>query len=53
MGQQGKKLDEDDQKRIMRLAQMSRSKTEIARELGVSRPTAYKYASEKIKPKEL
>lgn len=37
-------LHEDDQRRIRRLAEVERSKSVIARTVGVSRPTAYKYA---------
>jgi len=39
-------IPEDDQRRIKRMAEVSRSKTDIAKEVGVSRPTAYKYARE-------
>lgn len=34
----------DDQRRIRRMAEVSRPKSEIARVIGISRPTAYKYA---------
>ena len=45
MALQGKKLDVEDQRRIARMANVRLSKTEIARIVGISRPTAYKYAA--------
>lgn len=47
MADQGRTADEETQRRIRRLAEQGRSKTDIAREAGVSRPTAYKYAEKK------
>lgn len=37
-------IPEDDQRRIKRMAEVGRTKTEIAKIVSVSRPTAYKYA---------
>ncbi len=47
MADKGKKADEATQKTIRRMAERGASKTEIAREANVSRPTAYKYAGKK------
>ncbi len=46
MAQRGKKIDEQDRQLILRLARLSKTPTQIAREAGVSRPTAYKYSVE-------
>jgi DNA invertase Pin-like site-specific DNA recombinase len=48
MADQGRKADEATQRMIRRLASEGRQKTEIARLVNVSRPTAYKYAREKL-----
>lgn len=47
MADRGKPVDKAIQDRIRRLAREGWTKTAIAREARVSRPTAYKYASEK------
>lgn len=47
MANQGKRLSQDDQKRIERLATYVPSRAEIARRVDVSRPTVYKYLSKK------
>jgi DNA invertase Pin-like site-specific DNA recombinase len=48
MADQGRKADEATQRMIRRLSEQGRRKTEIARLANVSRPTAYKYAREKL-----
>jgi DNA invertase Pin-like site-specific DNA recombinase len=52
MAEQGRKADEATKRMIRRLAEQGRNKTEIARLAHVSRPTAYKYAQERIEELE-
>lgn len=48
MAEQGRKADAATQRMIRRLAEQGARKTDIARIAHVSRPTAYKYARERI-----